>query len=179
VKESLFNIIAGELNRANVLDLFCGAGTLGLEALSRGAERVVFVDTRHAALACTRRNIELLDVAPLTRLLRRDALAVLNILGRQENPFSVIFADPPYGRNWPAKTLCAVRDSDCLAGSGILAIEHHKKDPPGEAPLDFSLWTSRRFGDTVITIWRWSRDRECGDRWRQQDNQGEIDEPEG
>jgi 16S rRNA (guanine(966)-N(2))-methyltransferase RsmD len=160
VKESLFNILAGELPGAAVLDLFCGAGTLGLEALSRGAEFAVFVDQQHAARSTTERNIETLQIADQTRVLKMDAIGALSSLATSGRRFSVIFADPPYGQGWPSKTLAAVARANCRVTEGILVIEHHKKDPPGDSPPGFSLWTSRRFGDTVFTIWRWAAEGE-------------------
>jgi 16S rRNA (guanine966-N2)-methyltransferase len=167
VKESLFNILAGEMSHAIVLDLFCGAGSLGLEALSRGADRVVLVDRLNAALACARRNVELLGVEVTVEIVRMDAFAALRALDRRPEAFSLIFADPPYGQQWPARTLAAVAESNCRAVDGVLVIEHHKKDMPGEPPLGFSLWTSRRFGDTVITIWRWRLHRTIEGRRRE------------
>ncbi|HUU46835.1 MAG TPA: 16S rRNA (guanine(966)-N(2))-methyltransferase RsmD [Acidobacteriota bacterium] len=155
VKESLFNILAGEIPHAVVLDLFCGAGSLGLEALSRGADRAVFVDRLNVALACTRHNVETLGVERESAVIRMDALTALRALERRGEVFSLIIADPPYGERWPVRTLTAVAESGCRSETGILVIEHHKKDLPGDPPPGFSLWTSRRFGDTVFTIWRW------------------------
>lgn len=159
VKESLFNILAAELPGASVLDLFCGAGTLGLEALSRGAERAIFVDQSRRSLNRTADNAAALGLTPTVRLVCADALASLKTSSRQHDRFNVIFSDPPYGDGWPSRVLSAVALSACRAPEGILVIEHHKKDPPGPDPTGFSLWTSRRFGDTVITLWRWSEEK--------------------
>jgi len=155
-KESLFNILAGELPGAHVLDLFCGAGTLGLEALSRGAAHVVFVDSSRRSIKRTADNIAGLGVESETTLHCAKALVALRALADGQLAFSVILADPPYGEGWPSRILQAVAVADCRADEGVLVIEHHKKDRPGEPPAGFSLWTSRRFGDTVMTLWRWS-----------------------
>ncbi|HEX9751670.1 MAG TPA: 16S rRNA (guanine(966)-N(2))-methyltransferase RsmD [candidate division Zixibacteria bacterium] len=157
VKESLFNIIAAELPHAYVLDLFCGSGALGLESLSRGADRAVFVDQGRSALRCTHDNIAQLGAELSSEVLAVDAGRALRQLSGRGDRFSVIFADPPYGEGWPKRLLQWVAESDCRREHGVLVIEHHKKDPPGDAPPGFSEWTSRRFGDTVITIWRWNR----------------------
>lgn len=155
-KESLFNILAGELPGAHVLDLFCGAGTLGLEALSRGAAHVVFVDFSRRSLQRTADNIAALRAESETTLHCAQASVALRTLAHKHRAFSVILADPPYGEGWPARILQGMAAAGCRAVEGVLVIEHHKKDPPGESPPGFSLWTSRRFGDTVMTLWRWS-----------------------
>lgn len=157
VKESLFNILAVDAADTVVLDLYCGAGTLGLEALSRGAERVIFVDQSRRALKCTQANVELVGAEAQVELLCQDAMAALRLLAGRGEALSLILADPPYGEGFPAKVLSAVADSACRAPEGVLVIEHHKKDPPAseDAPAGFSLWTARRFGDTVLTFWRW------------------------
>ncbi|MEW5700805.1 MAG: 16S rRNA (guanine(966)-N(2))-methyltransferase RsmD [Candidatus Zixiibacteriota bacterium] len=163
-KESLFNILAGELAGAWVLDLFCGAGTLGLEALSRGAARVVFVDSSRKSLKRAAENAASLGIESEAVFYGAQAAVALRTLAYRRLSFSVILADPPYGEGWAARTLTAVAESDCRAAEGVLVIEHHKKDLPGDPPVGFSLWTSRRFGDTVMSLWRWSRGGDHADR---------------
>jgi len=155
VKESLFNILMHDVPNAVVLDLYCGAGALGLEALSRGAESAVFVDLSKRSLTRTLENVRSLGLEEQAQTVYGDALRLVQSLGAKGYKFSLIFADPPYNLGMPAKTMKAIAASDCRAETGVLVIEHHKKDEPGEAPPGFSLWTSRRFGDTVLTFWRW------------------------
>jgi 16S rRNA (guanine(966)-N(2))-methyltransferase RsmD len=155
VKETLFNILAVEIEETVVCDLFCGAGTLGLEALSRGARSVVFVDSQRRSIHGTEANIALVGVEEETTVLQADVWAAWRKLGAWGEQFSLIFADPPYNEGWPAKILKTIAATAGRADEGILVIEHHKKDPPGDDPSGFSLLTSRRFGDTVLSIWRW------------------------
>lgn len=156
VKESLFNIIVGIPEESEVLDLYCGAGTLGLEALSRGASHVTFVDRSRHSVERARANLAALGAESEGEFLTMDAVAALRTLERNSRQFSLILADPPYSEGWPKKILHAVGKAQCLAPSGTLVIEFHKKDPPGDPPAGFSLWTERRFGDTMIAIWQWS-----------------------
>ncbi len=156
VKESLFNIIVGVSEEAEVLDLFCGAGSLGLEALSRGAVHVTFVDKSRRSIDRAHRNLTALGAEAEGDFLAMEALPALRVLARQGRRYSLVMADPPYGLGWPAKTLRAVSEAECLAPTGVLVIEYHKKDPPGDPPPGFSLWTERRFGDTMFAIWQWS-----------------------
>jgi len=156
VKESLFNIIVGVPEDADVLDLFCGAGTLGLEALSRGARHATFVDKSRHSVERTRANLAALGAEEEAGFLVMDAMAALRVLERNDRRFSLILVDPPYSEGWPKKILQAIGKTGCLAPSGVLVIEFHKKDPPGDPPPGFSLWTERRFGDTMFAIWQWS-----------------------
>ena len=155
VRESMFNILAAEIPDASVLDLFCGAGTLGIEALSRGASRATFVDVSRRSVQQTRENLRAVHAEDDADVITSDALAALRSLARKGRSFNLVFADPPYGENWSAKTLRAFSESDVRAPEGILVIEHHKKESPGGPPPGFSVWTERRFGDTMFTIWRW------------------------
>lgn len=157
VRESLFNILAADVPDTDALDLFCGAGCLGIEALSRGARRVTFVDRARQSVECTRQNLITLDAMDQAAVHSGQALTVLRGLAAQGERFSLIFADPPYEEGWSTKLLAAIGESDALAPHGILVIEHHKKELPGLPPPGFSVWTERRFGDTMFTIWRWDR----------------------
>jgi 16S rRNA (guanine966-N2)-methyltransferase len=154
VRESLFNILAAEVPGTDVLDLFCGAGTLGLEALSRGARHATFVDKSRRSVRRTHDNADALRVLASVEIIASDAMAAIRALTRKDEHFSLIFADPPYGEGSSAKLLMAIAESGILSTDGILVIEHHKKEDPGAAPLGFSVWTQRRFGDTMFTIWR-------------------------
>ncbi len=158
VRESLFNILAAEIPGATVLDLFCGAGTLGIEALSRGARHATFVDSTRRSVECTRANLGVIQAEADATVVTADALAGLRSLARIGRTFDIVFADPPYDQNHVVRTLKAVAASETRAPEGILVIEHHKKEPPGDPPPGFSVWTERRFGDTMFTIWRWQSD---------------------
>lgn len=162
VKETLFNILMHDVPHAVVLDLFCGAGALGLEALSRGAESAVFVDESPRSLKKSMENVRLVAAESQVTMIRADALSFLKSAGKRSGPFTLIIADPPYGDGWASKVLRAVAASDCRAGEGELVIEHHKKDEPGETPAGVSLWTTRRFGDTMLTFWRWGATTRAG-----------------
>lgn len=158
VRESMFNILAAEIPGTTVLDLFCGAGTLGLESLSRGASHATFVDSARRSAQCTITNIETVRAENDSAVITADAFAALRALARKGKTFDLIFADPPYDQGLAGRTLKAVAESETRAPEGILVIEHHKKEPLGATPPGFSIWTERRFGDTMFTIWRWQPD---------------------
>ncbi|MEM6887516.1 MAG: 16S rRNA (guanine(966)-N(2))-methyltransferase RsmD [Pseudomonadota bacterium] len=148
VRESLFNVLTHRdvLEKAVVLDLFAGTGALGLEALSRGAALVTFVENGRASQRLIAENIERLRVARDARVLRCDARA----LPRNEGPpATLVFLDPPYGRELGAPALWAADKSGWLAPAACVIWEEAH---PIEPPVGFALADRRRYGDIHITI---------------------------
>lgn len=152
VRESLFGMLAPHLPGARVLDLFAGAGTLGFEALSRGAERAVFVDAHPPALDALRHNLDRLDLNEHARIARADALKFLARESDPDAPFDVIIADPPYGQGLGAATLERLAQSHerWLATEGLIVIQAGKRDPI-EAQYGPLRRTQRReYGETHL-----------------------------
>jgi len=132
-----------DLEGATILDLFAGSGALGLEALSRGASNVVFVERSRAALATLRANIEMLEAESESTVVRSDAMAYAERLGGVR--FDIAVADPPYGLGL-ATSLLELYDGNPFASQ--LWVEHRTSDP---IP-DLTGLRQRRYGDTVISI---------------------------
>lgn len=153
VRESIFNLLVNggygdPLTDARVLDLFAGTGALGLEALSRGAAHVTFVDQGRVALALLRRNVDLLQAGGATRILRHDARHP----GPNPGPaFDLVFLDPPYGQGLGDPALRACHDGGWLAPGALILWEENRPSTPPEGfePLDM-----RKYGDTFITLLR-------------------------
>ena len=144
VRESLFNILNGyDLPRgARVLDLFAGTGALGLEALSRGAEAVTFVENGRVALGLLRENIALCraEATVITQDARR--------LGAG-NPHDLVFLDPPYGKALGEAALSAALEGGWIAPGALVVWEESAAVVP---PAGLRLLDERRYGDTVIRI---------------------------
>ena len=153
VREAIFNLIANgpygdPIAQARVLDLFAGTGALGLEALSRGAARVAFVDDGAPARALMRRNIEKLRAMGVTDVWRRDATR----LGPNRGPgYDLIFLDPPYGMGLGEKALAAALEGGWLAPAALIVWE---EGTPPIPPEGMALLDQRRYGDTMVTILR-------------------------
>lgn len=96
LREALFNILQFQIEGARFLDLFAGSGAIGLEALSRGADHVTFVESDPQALQCIHKNIDLLGVRDRSRIIKGDVAKTLSKLSSGDALFDVIFADPPY-----------------------------------------------------------------------------------
>lgn len=147
VRESLFNLLVARtsLHGARVLDLFAGTGALGLEALSRGAASVLFVEAQPKTLSLARTNARTLDIASACTFLKGDAVAVLGQTPRLQ--YDVIFADPPY----ELEALPDLPDLALphLAPDGLFVLEHDVRHAFSEHP---ALDTTRAYGRTILSL---------------------------
>ncbi|AJE45268.1 16S rRNA (guanine(966)-N(2))-methyltransferase RsmD [Celeribacter indicus] len=151
VRESLFNVLSGgrfgdPITDARVLDLFAGTGALGLEALSRGAAHVTFVDDGRKAQDLISRNIALCNAAGQTTLLRADATRLPVNPGP---PCDLVFLDPPYGKGIGEKALSAALAGGWLAPRALVVWEDSAEI---EVPEALALLDTRRYGDTKISF---------------------------
>ncbi len=122
IKETLFNMIADGLFGCSFLDLFAGSGGIGIEALSRGAKRAVFVEKNPKACACVRENLAHTKLSAQAETMQADALnALVRLSGRES--FDYIYMDPPYGKELEKKALAFLADSSLLAEDGVIIIE--------------------------------------------------------
>ena len=147
VREALFSIL-GDMEGLRVLDLFAGSGALGIEALSRGAAKAVFVDSSRVAVAAVRRNLESLALeAPVHR---RDALSFLAAPGGPAT-FDVAFLDPPYDLTSSLAAPLAERLPARLTEDARIVTESDKRRP---LLMPFPLVRERTYGDTRIAVYR-------------------------
>ncbi len=148
VRESLFASL-GDVTGASVLDLFAGSGALGIEALSRGAEFVVFVEKSTPSLAVLSRNLEALELQDRSRVLRRDVVQGLRRLAREGLDFDLVLADPPYASGEAERVLREVAGQGLLRPGGTLVIERGRRHPVRPV-AGLALVEQREYGDTVI-----------------------------
>jgi 16S rRNA (guanine966-N2)-methyltransferase len=151
VREALFNVLDHRFDRpydgARVLDLFAGAGALGLEALSRGAAHVCFVERNREVAANLRKNLK--TVREHVDIVERDAIQFLS--GRCQTPFDFVFMDPPYDKELLAPCLEAVIAKGWLIPQGLVCVEQ----PSESGPVGISTYTelfARRYGRTTISL---------------------------
>jgi len=148
VKESIFNIIQFDIEGRRVLDLFAGTGQLGIEALSRGAAAVVFVDASADAVKLVRDNVRLMGFEDRATVLRGDALQYLARGGK----FDVVFLDPPYPSNLIEKALKMIFEFDILNENGIIICETKKEARLPEAPEPYRSGREYRYGKIKISL---------------------------
>lgn len=148
-RESMFNILGSRLGPVlegkRVLDLFAGTGALGLEALSRGAAHVTFVENGRAAQKLLRENIRLCGAEAATQILPRDARKP----GPAPAPCTLVFLDPPYGKSLGEQALAAAMAQGWLTDDALVVWE---ESAPVTPPAGLTLLDERRYGDTVIRL---------------------------
>ena len=153
VRESVFNVLNDDVRDACVLDLFSGCGSLGLEALSRGARSADFVDKNHAAITALKKNIQSLAVSDMTTVYKRDVLTFLRRTAAENREFDLIFMDAPYGSSITKKSLMKIYGFGILARNGNMVVEHsiHDRLPSSK---NIGIITHKDFGETRVSFLR-------------------------
>lgn len=150
VRENLFNILVFQIEGRRFLDLFCGVGANGIEALSRGAAHATFIDAEEKALRLTRNNLLHCRVAERSMCLR---LRLPEQLSRAALPYDIVFADPPYGYDQYPELLLALQKQAWLAPDALVILETvHNRELP--ETVDALRQTRRkRYGDTALVFY--------------------------
>ena len=147
VKESLFNILSGEIAGAAVLDLFCGSGNLGIECLSRGAARVHFNDLSKDSIAVLKKNLARLKDESYTVTEKDYSLCLSGA-----NGFDVVFIDPPYATDFGVNSLKIIAEGNTLNRGGIAVFE---RDRAFEGEIDgLDKYDERKYGKTYLTFFK-------------------------
>lgn len=163
VREALFSILGAPPAGTRVLDLFAGAGSLGFEALSRGAASARFVDSARSAIRCLRQNADALGFADRSEICAGDVSRELEHLERRakragsadEAPrFDWVFADPPYATELASTVLELLSCSALLSPSAVVVVEHDRRKVPNTAYGSLRRVDERRYGDTELSFYR-------------------------
>ena len=151
VKEALFSILGDRVVGARFLDLYAGTGSVGIEALSRGARSAVFVDRQRKAVAIIRDNLVLTSLKDRAQVVSGEALSFL----RREDlePFDLIYVAPPQYRGLWAKTLLAVDATDLLAPGGLVMVQIHPKEYQDLELSSLGLIDQRKYGSTLLCFY--------------------------
>lgn len=158
VKEAMFSILSDRIYGSRVLDLFSGTGSLGIEALSRGAECCVFADLSRESLSLINKNLAHCQVEEETKVLPGDYKKVIAGLADKvssglERPFDVIILDPPYDREILDKTFELIGNSGLPAKDGVIVAEHRKDIKLPEEFHGFIKKKERRYGVVILSIY--------------------------
>jgi 16S rRNA (guanine966-N2)-methyltransferase len=162
VKESFFNKVGPHLEGEAFLDLFAGTGSMGIEALSRGAEKVVFVEKNHRAQNLIYSNLERCHFGPdgvdseekNWILLKYDALHALHILDERGYRFDIVYVDPPFPDDLYSDCLMALSRSQLLTESSLVVVEHHSKKALEKKYDKLVFQVERRLGDSCLTYYQ-------------------------
>ncbi len=151
VKESIFNIVQFDVEGRNVLDLFGGTGQMGIEALSRGAERCTFVDLRKEAAAVIRENVKTCGFESRGKVVQGDGIAFLT--GCREK-FDLVFLDPPYASGLLERALEVIAKIDIMSENGIIVCESAAEQVLPELSAPYEKGREYRYGKIKVTLYR-------------------------
>ena len=157
VRQALFNILQHVIAGSVVLDGFAGSGALGIEALSRDAKRVTFLEQDNASIIAIRDNLDRLgDRLPRAawRVMQSDVERGIELLAQEGQRFDVIFLDPPYGGGEAIRALNALARYVMLAPAGFLAVEHHRRDILPASAGSIKQLKQHRYGETVLSLYQ-------------------------
>ncbi len=150
VKESIFNIVQFDVEGRSVLDLFAGTGQLGIEALSRGAEKCVFVDSSRQATQIIRENVEHTGFTQNSRVVQSDAQAFLTSCREK---FALAFLDPPYASDLLEKALEKMAAIDIMSENGIIVCESSMDKLLPQLPPPYRMGREYRYGKIKLTLY--------------------------
>lgn len=152
VKENLFNILGTRVVDANVLDLFAGTGSVGIEALSRGARAATFVERDRDALRALRDNLELTRLADRARIVRLDVFKFIRQGAREQ--YALIYIAPPQYRGLWAETLHTLDGREFLSENGVAVAQIHPKEYRALELESLELFDQRKYGSTLLCFFK-------------------------
>ncbi|MBN1293742.1 MAG: 16S rRNA (guanine(966)-N(2))-methyltransferase RsmD [Candidatus Latescibacteria bacterium] len=150
IREALFNVI-GDIGNYRVLDLYSGTGAIGIEALSRGAQSAVFVDSGFRQCTIIRQNLSDLNISE--EVIKSDVIRTIVKLDKSNRQFDFIFADPPYEKGLGLETLETVSEKNILAEKGILALTVRSSEEFPKLSGHFEQIFNRLYGDTRLILY--------------------------
>lgn len=154
VKESIFNMIGPYFDGGIMLDLYAGSGAIGLESLSRGMEKAIFVDRDKKAIETIYRNIELAKAEKEAEVFRTEAKRALKAILKDNRKFDLIFLDPPYAKEQLHKDLAFIETNELVQENGFIVVEHSVKVAIDENIISFEKIRDEKYGDTKIIIYQ-------------------------
>ena len=153
IKEAIFSIIGDKVVDAKFLDLYSGTGNIAIEALSRGAKRAVMIEQDKEALRIIIDNIDILGLTNVSRAYKNDVSRAIEILGRKNEKFDIIFLDPPYKENISISTIEKVSENNILAEGGIIISEHSIYEKMPEKIGNFVKYDERNYNKKIVTFY--------------------------
>ena len=151
IKKSLFDILVLRLANCRFLDLYAGTGAVGIEALSRGADKAVFVEKAPEAVKIIRDNLTMTGLAVRGQVLPGNVFDMIRNLGQK---FDLIFVGPPYKLGVTMDTIKAISQNDLLEQEGWIIAQHHHKEPTTILAGNLEMFRQEKYGDTRLSFYR-------------------------
>ncbi len=158
VRQAVFNMLQGGIEGKRVLDLYSGTGALGIEALSSGAETVVFVEKNAAQCRAIKRSLEFLKLSDHARVENSDAIRAVQRLAGEALAFDLIFLDPPYEKGLALETLQAISKTSIFNEDCLVICETGEAEPIPEKIGPFHCVKNKQYGDTRILLFAQKED---------------------
>jgi len=153
LRETLFNLL-GTVSEQTFLDIFAGSGSVGLEALSREAKKVVFIEKNRSLAGVIRENTETCGYSDKTIVVTADFQSAVRDLFAKNYRFDVIFSDPPYNQGLIAETLNQLNKYMLLYKDGVIVLQHSEREKPSDLPVGMYLTDQRKYGENILTFIR-------------------------
>ncbi len=157
LRETLFNVLRGTVEEARFIDLCAGSGAVGIEALSRGAAHVTFVESSRRAAAVIQENLQHCGIEDHFKVINRDAISTLKYFASHLIQFDVFYFDPPYDSELYSQVLWTLAKSKIIAEAGLVIVEHRSKLPLAPSYEHLRPWREIVQGDTTLTFFSMER----------------------
>lgn len=155
IKEAIYSIIGEKILDSKFLDLYSGTGNMALEALSRGAKKAIMIEQDTEALRIIIENINNIGIENRCRAYKNDVHRAIEILGRKNEKFNVIFLDPPYKENISTKTIKGIDINELLEKDGIIISEHSIYEKMDDRIGRFVKYDERNYNKKIITFYKY------------------------
>lgn len=155
IKEAIYSIIGEKIVDAKFLDLYSGTGNVTFEGLSRGAKRAVMIEQDKEALRIIIENVNNLGLENRCRAYKNDVFRAIEILGRKNEKFDIIFIDPPYKENISTKTIEKIYESELLEADGIIISEHSIYEKMPDKIENFVKYDERNYNKKIVSFYKY------------------------
>lgn len=155
VKEALFDILGARVQGSRFLDLYAGTGNVGIEAVSRGARRVCFVDQNSKAVQAIYENLHFLpeDLSAQIYVIKLNVLKALKLIANRKELYDIVFLDPPYEQSLEKPTIKMISSCGLLLPDGVIIVESSKREVLPDRVDDLTQTRQQRYGDTLLTFY--------------------------
>lgn len=153
VREALFSILGDMVIDSRFLDLFAGSGSVGIEAFSRGAKEVVFVDAGNDSIKVLNSNLQKTNLIEETEIIQADYAATVEKLAYQGRKFDIIFIDPPYKFGIALDAVRKIQEKNLLSKNGVIIVEHGSKDLIPEKIGIFEIFKEKKYGNICLSLY--------------------------
>lgn len=153
LRETLFNVLTPVISGKNFLDICAGSGAVGIEALSRGAQSVTFIDRSRRACAVIELNLKELGIEDNAAIINKDAAVALRRLAGNQQTFDIVFVDPPYDSNVYSEIMTLLGRAGVLSPAGIVIVEHRAKTPPQREFGDLQIYRELKQGESALAFY--------------------------